>query len=132
MSSRVVLTISDAGLAKTEYLFDRAAQCVVGRASDCDIRFPADDKHADISRHHCRFEIDPPALHVRDLGSRNGTYVNGENIGQRPLDVPPDESYFVLSPERILHDGDEIRIGSVICRVAIANTNPSPEPLYSS
>jgi hypothetical protein len=58
--------------------------------------------------------------------------VNGENIGQRPLDVPPDESYFVLSPERILHDGDEIRIGSVICRVAIANTNPSPEPLYSS
>jgi pSer/pThr/pTyr-binding forkhead associated (FHA) protein len=36
-------------------------------------------------------EVEPPAIRVHDLGSRNGTYVNGGNIGQRPRHLSPEE-----------------------------------------
>ena len=84
MSTSIVLTVTEGSLAKTRYVFEEPAHCVVGRAPDCDIQVPADFVHADVSRHHCLLAIDPPAVRVRDLGSLNGTYVNGESIGQRP------------------------------------------------
>jgi hypothetical protein len=33
------------------------------------------------SRHHFLFEVNPPAVRLRDLGSLNGTYVNGTKHG---------------------------------------------------
>jgi len=46
---------------------------LVGRGSDCDI-FLGD---VTVSRHHARFSVDGATLRVADLGSTNGTYVNG-------------------------------------------------------
>jgi pSer/pThr/pTyr-binding forkhead associated (FHA) protein len=46
---------------------------LVGRGSDCDI-FLGD---VTVSRHHARFSVDGDVLRVADLGSTNGTYVNG-------------------------------------------------------
>ena len=48
---------------------------------DGDLRLPNGPGYADVSRHHCLLHIDPPAVWVRDLGSRNGTRVNGTQIG---------------------------------------------------
>jgi len=50
---------------------------------------------ATVSRLHAVIERFPSGWCLRDLGSRNGTFVNGERI---------------LS-ERVLHAGDEIRVG---------------------
>jgi pSer/pThr/pTyr-binding forkhead associated (FHA) protein len=36
-----------------------------------------------ISRYHCLLDINSPDIRVRDLGSLNGTIVNGKKIGQR-------------------------------------------------
>jgi pSer/pThr/pTyr-binding forkhead associated (FHA) protein len=47
-----------------------------------------------ISRRHCEVNMDQGVLTVRDLGSRNGTFVNGER-----------------TDETILDPGDEIQIG---------------------
>ena len=46
---------------------------LVGRGGDCDIFFG----DVTVSRHHARFSIDDDGLRLEDLGSTNGTYVNG-------------------------------------------------------
>lgn len=56
---------------------------ILGRRPDCDLRIPTQD----VSRRHC--EIAPgekrTELIVRDLGSSNGTYVNGKRIAESQL-----------------------------------------------
>ncbi len=99
--------------------FDGPADLVVGRGDDCDIQLPKDQVHSLVSRHHCAFQIDPPAIRVRDLGSRNGTYLNGVNIGQRPSTYPIDDEESTAAPLRELHDGDEVRIGLTRIRVGV-------------
>src|SRR5438132_241267 len=54
---------------------------VVGRREDCDLRIPL----SDVSRKHCRMIVNGEAIKVEDLGSSNGTYVNGERIQQGEL-----------------------------------------------
>ena len=44
---------------------------------------PAAD--ADVSRTHCEVQMDGARVFVRDLGSTNGTYVNGTLIAEQPL-----------------------------------------------
>ena len=77
-----------------------AGDTLVGRGSDCDI-FLGD---VTVSRHHAQFSADQESLLVRDLGSTNGTYVNGSWIDA-----------FALSA------GDEIIIGKFHLVVARGN-----------
>jgi predicted component of type VI protein secretion system len=49
---------------------------VMGRREDCDFRIPL----GDISRKHCRIIKEDNVLKIEDLGSSNGTYVNGKRI----------------------------------------------------
>jgi predicted component of type VI protein secretion system len=49
---------------------------LIGRESDCQLR-PNSEL---VSRHHCVFSIDDYAVRLRDLGSTNGTTVNGQRI----------------------------------------------------
>jgi len=64
---------------------------VVGRGQDADIRL-IDEA---ISRHHAQIEPSDGGVMVKDLGSTNGTFVNGSPIGQR-----------------LLRDGDKILVGT--------------------
>ena len=134
MSARITFTITEGTLKGKEYVFEEHTRCVVGRAEDCDIRLPRDCGFADISRHHCVLDVDPPTIRVRDLGSRNGTYVNGEPIGQRPRHQPAEEVDGTEFAARELRNGDEVRVGSTVCRVGIAVPCDTPGslsfPLY--
>ncbi len=49
---------------------------LVGREEDCHLR-PNSDL---VSRHHCVFTVDDFSLRLRDLGSTNGTFVNGQRL----------------------------------------------------
>lgn len=53
-----------------------AKQFLIGREQDCHLR-PNSDL---VSRHHCVFTVDDFAVRLRDLGSTNGTFVNGARI----------------------------------------------------
>lgn len=66
---------------------------VVGAERDCNLR-PSSPL---LSRHHCVFKKDEYSLRVRDLGSTDGTFVNGRRI----------------FTEAILKPGDEVRIADV-------------------
>jgi pSer/pThr/pTyr-binding forkhead associated (FHA) protein len=49
---------------------------LVGRETDCDLR-PVGEF---VSRHHCALAFDGFTLRILDLGSKNGTFVNGHRI----------------------------------------------------
>ncbi len=73
------------------------AKFIVGREQDC--QFRPDSEF--VSRHHCVLLLDEYALRVRDLGSKNGTFVNGRRI----------------SGEVILQHDDMISLGELTMQV---------------
>jgi pSer/pThr/pTyr-binding forkhead associated (FHA) protein len=120
MAAEVRLTITQ-GLPKGKvFVFRDRTIGTIGRAEDCLLRLPRDLIHLDVSRHHCLLDIDPPEIRVRDLGSRNGTYVNGAKIGQRRPGLPPEAVSAFDMPERSLEEGDELRVGGTVFRVSIS------------
>lgn len=72
---------------------------IAGRSSEVDLIL-ADDA---VSRKHARFYPSQGRIWVRDLGSRNGTVVNGDSVDRH-----------------CLREGDRIAIGSSLVRVARA------------
>jgi len=54
---------------------------IVGRREDCDLRIPL----SDVSRKHCRVIKDGDTLRLEDLGSSNGTFVNGQRVREATL-----------------------------------------------
>jgi pSer/pThr/pTyr-binding forkhead associated (FHA) protein len=55
----------------------------VGRSETCDVTLPLET----VSAEHCRVYRKYAAWYVQDLGSRNGTRVNGELVRARRLRV---------------------------------------------
>lgn len=64
----------------TEFAFDKDS-VMVGRAAGNDIVLEVPG----FSRYHARLSIDGQNLSIEDVGSTNGTFVNGERITQRQL-----------------------------------------------
>ena len=54
---------------------------LIGRAPECSIVFRA----ADVSKHHCQLLLDADQVVVEDLGSANGTFVNGRPVQRARL-----------------------------------------------
>jgi pSer/pThr/pTyr-binding forkhead associated (FHA) protein len=75
--------------AGARYLLDRD-ETTVGRHPDCEI-FLHD---VTVSRRHSEFARQGDSFVLRDLGSLNGTYVNGDRVDDRELE-----------------SGDEVQIG---------------------
>jgi pSer/pThr/pTyr-binding forkhead associated (FHA) protein len=72
-----------------EYYFGRGAECHVRPDSDW------------VSRQHCRLRVSHDGASIRDLGSRNGTLVNGR---------------LVVGERRLLH-GDQVQVGPLVFEV---------------
>ncbi|HBB86651.1 MAG TPA: hypothetical protein DC047_03440 [Blastocatellia bacterium] len=64
------------------FCFTQPDTFLIGRTSDSHLYLP-DDRF--FSRHHCLLEISPPRCHLRDLGSTNGTFVNGRKVSEADL-----------------------------------------------
>lgn len=76
-------------------------QFVIGRAAGCQLR-PQSDA---ISRQHCAILLHADHVSVRDLKSRNGTFLNGDRIA---------------SEER-LATGDELQVGPLVFEVIVTD-----------
>ena len=85
MSDRVIFTVEKGSLSGKVFAFDCEETLVLGRRKDCSIIFDDDT----VSGRHCIVTISretpmrPLSVAVNDCGSMNGTYINGEKIGQR-------------------------------------------------
>jgi pSer/pThr/pTyr-binding forkhead associated (FHA) protein len=58
-----------------------AGLSIIGRHPNCDLRIPL----MEISRRHCQIDCHNGLFALRDLGSFNGTFVNGERIEETQL-----------------------------------------------
>ncbi len=97
---RITLTVTAGPHEGRTFSFAGHDTFLVGRSQRAHFRLPGKDRY--FSRAHFLVEVNPPRCALLDLGSRNGTYVNGERVRRRAL-----------------HDGDEVRAGRTVLRVAI-------------
>jgi pSer/pThr/pTyr-binding forkhead associated (FHA) protein len=120
---RVELSVTEGSLKGRGFVFEGPACVVVGRGEDCSLRLPADREHAGVSRQHCLLEIAPPEIRVTDLGSLNGTFVNGKRIGKQTASRPSPETDRMPCWSVSLRDGDEVRVGDTVLRVTVIGLN---------
>lgn len=74
---RVTLNVVAGPQTGRTFTFDQHDTFMIGRSEDAHFCLPHDRF---FSRHHCLIEIAPPQAFIRDLGSTNGTFVNGIRI----------------------------------------------------
>lgn len=102
MDARLVLVGGEAITANVKLKLPT----VVGRGRDVSLVL----RHTLVSRQHCEiFEVDGQLM-VRDLNSKNGTFVGNQPIGEEAV---------------VLADGDLLTIGAVTFRAVYENSHPS-------
>lgn len=87
-----------------EWLLSTGAS-VLGRDPDCSVRIDS----STLSRRHAQFVCTSDEVTIQDLGSKNGTQVNGSLVTQ-PI---------------ALRDGDRIEVGSVALTFRLGDREPS-------
>jgi pSer/pThr/pTyr-binding forkhead associated (FHA) protein len=110
----VLRGVSGAAFGKT---FPIASSQVIGRHHECDISVPSEE----ISRRHAQVKPTPDGLLVEDLGSSNGTFINGTRV-----------------QTGILKNGDELRLDAIRFLLVVpgrempkAAPAPAPAPAKS-
>jgi serine/threonine-protein kinase len=96
---RVTLRVLAGPYHGQEFVFDQHDTFLIGRSENAHLYLPEDRF---FSRHHCLLEIAPPRCFLRDLGSTNGTYVNGQRM-----------------QESFLKSGDRIQGGQTVLEVDV-------------
>jgi len=80
--------IADDGSAVVPLAMNRI---LIGRALDCDIRF----SNSEVSRHHAAVVRSGSTVEIADLGSANGTSINGDRITDLPVPILPGDHVVV-------------------------------------
>jgi len=86
------------------FSFTQHDSFLIGRSPDAHLCLP-EDRY--FSRNHCLLEMNPPHSFLRDLGSTNGTFLNGHRV-----------------KDAFLNNGDRIQCGETILVVEVTTTAP--------
>ena len=119
MKANITLTISDGAHRGAEYRLENRETFVIGRDYDCDLRLPNYAEFRTVSRRHCLLGVTTTSIWLRDLGSRNGTYLNGKQIDTAEFWSFSDDQLLRSCADYELKDGDEFVLGSVAFRARI-------------
>jgi S-DNA-T family DNA segregation ATPase FtsK/SpoIIIE len=82
-------------------------ELIVGRSPEADVSV-ADP---DVSRRHLAVTVSAAGVRVRDLGSTNGTFLDGVRVGPEPVPLPPDRP---------------VRLGETTLVLAVPSAPPAP------
>src|SRR5205085_1935247 len=94
-SNSVTLSVIEGPHTGEVYTFSQHDTFLVGRSRKAHFRLPKKDMF--FSRIHFLVEANPPQCRIIDMGSHNGTYVNGQRTNRADL-----------------RDGDQVRAGHTI------------------
>ncbi len=108
MFERVILKALNGASKGHEFVLSNERDYVLGRATDCSCVL--NDPYRLVSRRHCRIEVRAPFVRVQDLGSRNGTQVNGANIGRTLEQISLEDPTEMAYEPHLLEDGDILQI----------------------
>jgi len=97
---QIVLEVTEGPHCGQTFTFDAHDNFIVGRARCAHFRLPKKDPY--FSRVHFMIEVNPPYCYLMDMGSTNGTRVNGERV-----------------QAAYLGDGDLIQGGDTALRVSL-------------
>lgn len=87
---------------------------VIGRSAECSLRIAS----SLVSRQHCKFTISEESVLLRDLGSSNGTFLNGTRLTpETDYEVTPDS---------------QLSVGGVMFMVRFDAPSPPPPPLVAT
>ena len=84
----------------------RKGKFLIGRGKDCQLR-PNSEL---VSRHHCCITMDDSGVRAREMGSTNGTFLNGEPISGEDVKIA---------------NGDLLTVGPLTFAVVIAGPKPA-------
>jgi serine/threonine-protein kinase len=101
---RISLTVQAGPSEGKRFEFEGHDNFVVGRSPRANLSLPDEGKH--ISRIHCMIELNPPHCRLIDVGSTNGTLVNGQKISAVNL-----------------KDGDRITVGKTVLLVSVTTSS---------
>jgi eukaryotic-like serine/threonine-protein kinase len=85
------------------FSFTQHDSFLIGRSPEAHLYLP-EDRY--FSRHHCLLEMNPPHSFLRDLGSTNGTFLNGHQVR-----------------DAFLNNGDRIQCGETILVVEVTTSD---------
>ena len=97
---RILLMINNTVLK--EYIIEQI-EIIIGRDSGSDIQIDnigVSREHARITKEHSRITKGPGDYFVEDMGSQNGTFVNGQKVSKK-----------------LLNTGDEITVGKYFLNI---------------
>lgn len=97
---RVTLRVAAGPQTGRVFTFEQHDTFMIGRSEESQFCLPHDRF---FSRHHCILEIAPPKAFLRDLGSTNGTFVNGVRVDTAHL-----------------RNGDRIQGGETVLEVEVS------------
>ncbi len=87
------------GRPQGQALYFPCGEFVIGRGVECHLR----PNSSSVSRQHCMLRVDENIVHLRDLGSRNGTLVNGARV---------------IGERRLAH-GDRVQLGPLVLQLCL-------------
>jgi serine/threonine-protein kinase len=102
---RITLTVTSGPHKGRVFMFSGHDTFLVGRSKQVHFRLPLKDKY--FSRIHFLVEVNAPHCRLMDMGSRNGTYVNGKKVDRADL-----------------QHGDRIRAGHTRLLVSLERSEP--------
>lgn len=105
MNEKPVLVIREGQLVGQRWTID-SEEFVIGRGHDCHIVLP----ERQVSRHHVKILYEDNRYVLYDLGSKNGTHLNGQQI----------------EGTAVLQDGDEIQIALAVKLVFVGTDATIP------
>ena len=116
MSAKVTLNLANPDGTSKAFELTEHDTFLLGRMEDCHLCLPNDDR---VSRHHFLLEACPPQASLRDLGSMNGTHINGKKCGGREKGETPEQGAKRQYPSIDLKHGDRITVGQSSIEVRI-------------
>jgi pSer/pThr/pTyr-binding forkhead associated (FHA) protein len=85
------------------------SEFLIGRGADCDLRLRAPR----VSRHHCLLRTQAGGVTLADLGSSNGTFLNGQRV----------------TSQAALKSGDLVQVGDFSFIVELGDERTQPGAL---
>ena len=116
MAAIVRLTVLTGPHKGNRFCFRGTTPTLLGRSTESDICLCGDSRDLCISRRHCRLTFDPPILSIEDLGSANGTYINGHTCERLACGDACDGSH-VETATSVAGDGDIVTVGGTSLQV---------------